>query len=95
MRYFDYLLVNRSCNEPVVGRFARLDTGADHPWTCSHIRRYLRDKDVPFTSLRHSVAYTASEIAHAAQISGNLLAKTVRGALAGQLSAAAGSHAAT
>ncbi|MCP4219834.1 MAG: YbaK/EbsC family protein [bacterium] len=38
---------------------------------------YLEEKEVKFTRIIHSTAYTAQGIAHRAHISGNVLAKTI------------------
>lgn len=88
MRFDDYLKINRQWNEPIIGRFAHIDSGAEHPWTSTHIKHYLQGVGVPFTSIRHSIAYTAPEIAHAAGISGNALAKTVLVQLGDQMAMA-------
>jgi Ala-tRNA(Pro) deacylase len=41
------------------------------------IRRFLDDNKVKYVTIRHSPAYTAHDVAHAAHVSGRELAKTV------------------
>jgi len=41
------------------------------------LEKYLDSRDIPYMVIRHSKAYTAQEVAHAAHVPGKELAKTV------------------
>ncbi|MBN2024203.1 MAG: YbaK/EbsC family protein [Pirellulales bacterium] len=49
------------------------------------LKEYLDQNQVKYTSIRHSPAYTAQEIAHSAHISGKDVAKTVIVKIDGQM----------
>jgi hypothetical protein len=76
MRFSDYIRVLKHFKEPIFGSFA-VPSPAESIWASSQYKQHLRQKNIPFTTIKHARAYTASEIAAEAKISGHQLAKTV------------------
>ena len=52
------------------------------------LTKFLDDNDVKYVTIRHSIAYTAQQIAESAHIPGNEMAKTVMVKLDGRLAMA-------
>ncbi|MDH3713715.1 MAG: YbaK/EbsC family protein [Gammaproteobacteria bacterium] len=52
------------------------------------LKKFLDDNDVRYVTIRHSVAYTAQEIAESAKVPGNEVAKTVMVKLDGRMAMA-------
>ena len=78
MRYGDYLLVLNKFQEPISGTFTVLAEPEVHTWASTQFKQHLQQQGVQYHILKHTRAYTATETAAEARVSGLKLAKTVR-----------------
>eukprot|EP00892_Ulva_mutabilis_P011895 jgi/Ulvmu1/9078/UM005_0173.1 len=76
MSFADYLAAVRATQEPLVAHFAQPAPAAPII-AAPYLRQRLRDLGVPFESVRHGRAFTASQTAADAHIPGKCLAKPV------------------
>ena len=78
MRYGDYLRVLERFQTPWLAPFTTEMPAEETVCTSSQYKRHLQSKGVHFEIVKHAKAYTASEVAAEAKVSGHKLAKTVR-----------------
>lgn len=78
MRFGDFMRVLRLYGEPVVAALTTEAISEETVTTGAQFKKHLQERGIPFMTVKHARAFTASETAAEAQVSGHLLAKTVR-----------------